>query len=356
MQAGKKGVRLSQQEVIDALDRFEMTEDDVEYFYEWLDGTGIAYEDDDTPEEADTDTTFLDTGEVDVTHDATDQEEKIRILDGAKAYMHRVGSIRLLNKDEELEIAKRAANGDEEARELLIDANLRLVVHIAKKYTNRGISFMDLIQEGNVGLVRAVGKYDYTKGFKFSTYATWWIRQGMTRAIADQSRSIRIPVHMVETINRLNRFDRTLMVELGRDPTATELASFMGKKFTPDRIMEIKQTATDILSLEMPVGEEDTTYLGDYIEDSKTITPDKYVEHSLLSDALDEVLSKLSDKEAKIIRMRFGLDGGNAHTLEEVGEIIGVTRERVRQIEAKAMKKIKSDAASKRLLADFKNN
>ncbi|MGX8680203.1 MAG: RNA polymerase sigma factor RpoD [bacterium] len=272
----------------------------------------------------------------------------VKINDPVKMYLKEIGRVDLLNHEEEIDLAKKILDGDEEARQKLAAANLRLVVSIAKKYVGRGMQFLDLIQEGNMGLIKAVEKFDYTKGFKFSTYATWWIRQAITRAIADQARTIRIPVHMVETINKLTRIQRQLIQELGREPTAEEIAVQM-EGMTPEKVREIQKISLEPVSLETPIGEEDDSHLGDFIEDEGAMSPDDYASNELLKDELNEVLLELTDREEKVLRLRFGLDDGRTRTLEEVGKEFNVTRERIRQIEAKALRKLKHPSRSKRL-------
>ena len=267
----------------------------------------------------------------------------VKINDPVKMYLKEIGRVDLLTHEQEIELAKRILEGDEQAKKELAAANLRLVVSIAKRYVGRGMLFLDLIQEGNMGLIKSVEKFDYTKGFKFSTYATWWIRQAITRAIADQARTIRIPVHMVETINKLTRIQRQLVQELGREPTAEEIAEKMDG-MTPAKVREIQK-----ISLETPIGEEDDSHLGDFIEDEGAMSPDDYASNELLKDELNEVLLELTDREEKVLRLRFGLDDGRTRTLEEVGKEFNVTRERIRQIEAKALRKLKHPSRSKRL-------
>ena len=272
----------------------------------------------------------------------------VKINDPVKMYLKEIGRVELLSHDEEIELAKLILEGNEEAKKRLAAANLRLVVSIAKRYVGRGMLFLDLIQEGNMGLIKAVEKFDYTKGFKFSTYATWWIRQAITRAIADQARTIRIPVHMVETINKLTRIQRQLIQELGREPQAEEIAERMDG-MTPEKVREIQKISLEPVSLETPIGEEDDSHLGDFIEDEGAMSPDDYAANELLKDELNEVLLELTDREEKVLRLRFGLDDGRTRTLEEVGKEFNVTRERIRQIEAKALRKLKHPSRSKRL-------
>lgn len=280
--------------------------------------------------------------------DANQLGSNVKINDPVKMYLKEIGRVELLNHEEEIDLAKRILDGDEEAKKRLAAANLRLVVSIAKRYVGRGMLFLDLIQEGNMGLIKAVEKFDYTKGFKFSTYATWWIRQAITRAIADQARTIRIPVHMVETINKLTRIQRQLIQELGREPSAEEIADKMDG-MTPEKVREIQKISLEPVSLETPIGEEDDSHLGDFIEDEGAMSPDDYAANELLKDELNEVLLELTDREEKVLRLRFGLDDGRTRTLEEVGKEFNVTRERIRQIEAKALRKLKHPSRSKRL-------
>lgn len=272
----------------------------------------------------------------------------VKINDPVKMYLKEIGRVELLDHNQEIELAKRIIDGDESAKKELAAANLRLVVSIAKRYVGRGMLFLDLIQEGNMGLIKAVEKFDYTKGFKFSTYATWWIRQAITRAIADQARTIRIPVHMVETINKLTRIQRQLIQELGREPSAEEIAEKMDG-MTPEKVREIQKISLEPVSLETPIGEEDDSHLGDFIEDEGAMSPDDYAANELLKDELSEVLLELTDREEKVLRLRFGLDDGRTRTLEEVGKEFQVTRERIRQIEAKALRKLRHPSRSKRL-------
>ena len=273
--------------------------------------------------------------------------EGVSIDDPVRMYLREIGKIPLLTYDQELDLAKKILKGDEAAKQKLAESNLRLVVSIAKKYVGRGMLFLDLIQEGNMGLIKAVEKFDYTKGYKFSTYATWWIRQAITRAIADQARTIRIPVHMVETINRLIRTSRQLLQQNGREPTPEEIAKEMD--VSVERVLEIQKIAQDPVSLETPIGEEDDSHLGDFIQDEDSPSPQDAASYTMLREQLDEVMSTLTPREAKVLRLRFGLDDGKARTLEEVGKEFQVTRERIRQIEAKALRKLRHPSRSKKL-------
>ena len=272
---------------------------------------------------------------------------KIKVSDPVRMYLKEIGRVDLLSADEEVDLAKRIEDGDELAKQELAEANLRLVVSIAKRYVGRGMSFLDLIQEGNMGLMKAVEKFDYTKGFKFSTYATWWIRQAITRAIADQARTIRIPVHMVETINKLVRVQRNLLQDLGREPTPEEIGAEMN--LPTEKVREILKIAQEPVSLETPIGEEDDSHLGDFIEDEGAMSPEAFTSSSLLREQLEDVLDTLTDREENVLRLRFGLDDGNIRTLEQVGKVFGVTRERIRQIEAKALRKLRHPSRSKQL-------
>ncbi len=279
--------------------------------------------------------------------DAALDFEGMSIDDPVRMYLREIGRVPLLSAPQEVNLAQRMENGDEEARRHLTEANLRLVVSVAKKYIGRGMSLLDLIQEGNIGLIRAVEKFDYRKGYKFSTYATWWIRQAITRAIADQARTIRIPVHMVETINRLIRTSRRLVQELGRDPTSDEIAREMG--LPPEKVREIQKISQEPVSLETPIGEEEDSHLGDFIEDQKALAPADAASHQLLKEQVEDVLDSLTQRERRVLQLRFGLDDGRSRTLEEVGREFGVTRERIRQIEAKALRKLRHPSRSKKL-------
>ena len=277
----------------------------------------------------------------------------LTINDPVRMYLKEIGQIKLLNTQEELELADRILEGDEDAKRILAEANLRLVVSIAKRYVGRGMLFLDLIQEGNIGLMKAVEKFDVTKGYKFSTYATWWIRQAITRAIADQARTIRVPVHMVETINKLARVQRQLTLELNREPSEEELAKKMNTSV--EKIREIYKISQEPVSLETPIGEEDDSHLGDFIKDEHNMSPEEYTTNELLKDEIADILLTLTEREEKVIRLRFGLEDGKARTLEEVGQIFGVTRERIRQIEAKALRKLRHPSRSRKL-KDYLDN
>lgn len=296
-----------------------------------------------------------DVEEVDVEHIESFATGDVKVNDSVKMYLKEIGRVDLLKPDEEIEIAKRIIAGDEEAKQRLINSNLRLVVSIAKHYVGRGMLFLDLIQEGNMGLIKAVEKFDYTKGFKFSTYATWWIRQAITRAIADQARTIRIPVHMVETINKMTRVQRQLVQELGREPTAEEISDKLEGIMSPERIREIQRIALEPVSLETPIGEEDDSHLGDFIEDKEAQSPSEFTTKSLLKDELYDIMKDLTDREERVLRLRYGLDDNRPRTLEEVGKEFGVTRERIRQIEAKAIRKLRHPTRAKRL-GDYRDN
>jgi len=366
MEKINKGEEITQEEITKETERLKFTDEETDYLLSWLDGNNIKPElqlddedlilDDDGVREDEDDDSIDDVDLDEYTSDVDDEKYKeyadiqyVKVNDPVKMYLKEIGRVPLLNADQEKEIAQRIANGDEEAKDDLITANLRLVVAIAKKYVGRGLHFLDLIQEGNLGLVKAVDKFDYTKGFKFSTYATWWIRQAITRAIADQARTIRIPVHMVETINKLTRVQRQLVQELGREPNSEEIAERMGNGITPEKVREIQKIALDPVSLETPIGEEDDSHLGDFIEDKQALSPDEYATKELLKDEINEVLGLLNERERKVLQLRFGLLDGRQRTLEEVGKEFNVTRERIRQIEAKALRKLKHPTRSKRL-------
>lgn len=356
---------ISQNQFMDAIADLGLDDDAMDDLFSWCDDNDITFMDEGIDEEEfelddatdDLDSNIDDTRDDDessIEDEISNLEQSFanashaKINDPVKMYLKEIGQIPLLDPKDEPIIAKRIQEGDEEAKQQLISSNLRLVVSIAKKYVGRGMLFLDLIQEGNCGLIKAVEKFDYTKGFKFSTYATWWIRQSITRAIADQARTIRIPVHMVETINKLTRIQRQLVQDLGRDPLPEEIAEKM-ENITAEKVREIQKIALDPVSLETPIGEEDDSHLGDFIEDKETLSPDDYTNNQLLKDEINNVLQGLTEREEKVLRLRFGLQDGRTRTLEEVGKEFNVTRERIRQIEAKALRKLKHPNRSKRL-------
>ena len=279
--------------------------------------------------------------------DVPDESKDMSVNDNVRMYLKEIGKISLLSLEEEQELSRRVAEGDEQAKNILAESNLRLVVSIAKRYVGRGLLFLDLIQEGNIGLMKAVEKFDYDKGYKFSTYATWWIRQAITRALADQARTIRVPVHMVETINKMARIERQMTLELNREPTDQELAKKMG--LSVDKIVEIRKISQDPVSLETPIGEEDDSHLGDFLADERTMSPEEFATYEILKDELREVLDTLTVREKEVLELRFGLFDGSSHTLEEVGKQFKVTRERIRQIEAKALRKLRHPSRAKKL-------
>jgi RNA polymerase primary sigma factor len=364
--AKEQGRKLSYQTIMDSLQTFDLPPEQIDTAYEMITDSGIqlvderqASADDLDPVEDADEGDEVEDQEKDPGEDADDGDEDrggdsalavpegVAIDDPVRMYLKEIGRVPLLTAAEEVELAKRIEAGDEEAKKRLAEANLRLVVSIAKRYVGRGMLFLDLIQEGNLGLIKAVEKFDYRKGFKFSTYATWWIRQAITRAIADQARTIRIPVHMVETINKLIRVQRQLLQEKGRDPTPEEIAEQMG--ITVERVREIQKVAQEPVSLETPIGEEEDSHLGDFIEDEDAPAPAEAAGYQLLKEQLEEVLDTLTNREEKVLRLRFGLSDGRARTLEEVGQVFGVTRERIRQIEAKALRKLRHPTRSKKL-------
>ena len=327
-----------------------LTPEELEFVYTYLERKKIdvlrAATEDMAADDFDKDIDFSD-DEEDVDLDAIDLLEGVGTEDPVRMYLKEIGTVPLLTADEEMELAKRKAQGDESAKERLIEANLRLVVSIAKRYTGRGMSFLDLVQEGNLGLIKGVEKFDYTKGYKLSTYATWWIRQSVTRALADQARTIRVPVHMVETINKMSKMQRKLTLELGYEPSVAELAKALD--MSEDKVMEIMQIAREPASLETPIGEEDDSNLGDFVADVNTVTPEGNVESVMLRDHIDALLGDLKERERQVIELRFGLRDGHPRTLEEVGKEFNVTRERIRQIEAKALRKLRNPVRSKRI-------
>ncbi|WP_031513356.1 RNA polymerase sigma factor RpoD [Desulfofalx alkaliphila] len=352
LEKGKKRGALTYKEIMDTLQGADLTPEQIDDIYEKLASKGIEV----VPEASDIETLNpAESMETDSTDENVTEEvdvdlsvpEGVGIDDPVRMYLKEIGRVPLLTPEEEVALAKRMEEGDEEAKRRLAEANLRLVVSIAKRYVGRGMLFLDLIQEGNLGLIKAVEKFDYRKGYKFSTYATWWIRQAITRAIADQARTIRIPVHMVETINKLIRVSRQLLQELGREPTPEEIAKEMD--ITEEKVREIMKIAQEPVSLETPIGEEEDSHLGDFIEDQDAKAPAEEASYTLLREQLDDVLHTLTDREQKVLRLRFGLDDGRARTLEEVGQKFGVTRERIRQIEAKTLRKLRHPSRSKKL-------
>lgn len=343
---GKRKGILSYREIMDSLERVDLTSEQIDEVYEALATHGIEILPDTSEEVTDEAEPFQPEHEEEVELDLT-IPEGIALDDPVRMYLKEIGRVPLLSAAEEIELARRVESGDETAKRRLAEANLRLVVSIAKRYVGRGMLFLDLIQEGNLGLIKAVEKFDYRKGYKFSTYATWWIRQAITRAIADQARTIRIPVHMVETINKLIRVSRQLLQSLGREPSAEEIAAEM--EMSPERVREIIKIAQEPVSLETPIGEEEDSHLGDFIEDQDAPAPAEAASFRLLKEQLEDVLNTLTPREEKVLRLRFGLDDGRARTLEEVGQIFNVTRERIRQIEAKALRKLRHPSRSKKL-------
>ena len=342
IEKGKKTGILTYEELAESLKGLELDSDSLDDLYNAFHENNIEIISEDFSDE----------------DDATDDEDMLviedvelpknaNINDPVRMYLKEIGKISLLSQDEELKISKRVEEGDEEAKRLLAESNLRLVVSIAKRYVGRNLSFLDLIQEGNIGLMKAVDKFDASKGYKFSTYATWWIRQAITRAIADQAKTIRVPVHMVETINKLKRIQRQLTLELNREPTEEEIAKKMGT--TEEKVREIFKISQDPLSLETPIGEEDDSHLGDFLKDESSMSPEEYAINEVLKDEIEEVLCTLTPREEEVLKLRFGLKGGTCHTLEEVGNMFGVTRERIRQIEAKALRKLRHPSRSRKL-------
>jgi len=341
IEKGKKEGFVTYEQLVDELKGLDVDSDTLDDLYNALVENNIEI----ISETADNSTDDDDPSGF-VVEDLT-MSKDIKINDPVRMYLKEIGRINLLTTDEEFEYAKLAEQGDEYAKKMLAESNLRLVVSIAKRYVGRGMLFLDLIQEGNIGLMKAVDKFDPSKGYKFSTYATWWIRQAITRAIADQARTIRVPVHMVETINKLARVQRQLTQELNREPTEEELAKKLN--ITVDKVREVYKISQDPVSLETPIGEEDDSHLGDFIKDERTMSPEEYATVEMLKEELANVLLTLTDREEKVLRLRFGLDDGQCRTLEEVGQIFGVTRERIRQIEAKALRKLRHPSRSRKL-------
>ncbi|KMM37781.1 MULTISPECIES: RNA polymerase sigma factor RpoD [Bacillales] len=343
VELGKKTSLITYSTIVERLSPFEQDSDQMDEFFEYLEEQGVEVIEDNSdnpsPQEVNKEEEF-DLNDLSV-------PPGVKINDPVRMYLKEIGRVDLLSAKEEISLAQRIEEGDEEAKRRLAEANLRLVVSIAKRYVGRGMLFLDLIQEGNMGLIKAVEKFDYRKGYKFSTYATWWIRQAITRAIADQARTIRIPVHMVETINKLIRVQRQLLQDLGREPSPEEIGKEMD--LSPEKVREILKIAQEPVSLETPIGEEDDSHLGDFIEDQDALAPSDAAAYELLKEQLEDVLDTLTDREENVLRLRFGLDDGRTRTLEEVGRVFGVTRERIRQIEAKALRKLRHPSRSKRL-------
>jgi len=355
LEKGKKKGEITNKE-LEILEHLNLDTETLNKFYESIEAAGIdtIIEDEDFLPPID-DELAPDLSEIEGLEEVTDEElanadsvsDTFSTDDPVRMYLKEIGKVPLLTPEQEMDLAERMANGDEEAKRIMAESNLRLVVSIAKRYVGRGMLFLDLIQEGNLGLIKAVEKFDYTKGYKFSTYATWWIRQAITRAIADQARTIRIPVHMVETINKVIRVSRQLLQELGHDPSAEEIATEMG--IPVEKVRDILKIAQEPVSLETPIGEEEDSHLGDFIEDDKGVEPGEAASFTLLKEQLMDVLSTLTPREEKVLRLRFGLDDGRTRTLEEVGKEFNVTRERIRQIEAKALRKLRHPSRSKKL-------
>lgn len=358
---------IEQEEIYDATSMLDLTDEDYEGIISYFQSNKVnVISDEEDMEDIDFDESKMSESDMDLDdddmlgEDEIEEEEitadlskmivgDVKVNDSVKIYLREIGKVPLLTAQQETELAKRIAEGDENAKQDLIQANLRLVIAIAKRYAGRGMPFLDLIQEGNMGLIKAVDKFDYTKGFKFSTYATWWIRQAIARAIADQARTIRIPVHMVETIYKITRAQRQLVQELGREPTAEEISERLEGALSADRIREIQRINQEPVSLETPIGEEDDSHLGDFLEDKEVETPNEYTTKSLLKDELYEVMSDLTEREQKVLKLRYGLEDNHPRTLEEVGKEFNVTRERIRQIEAKAIKKLRHPNRAKKL-------
>ena len=344
IETGKKDGFLTYETIAKKTTNLEMDSNNLDELYNALNENNIEIRSED---ESDVDTSLLtEDPEFNIEHLANESKD-MSVNDNVRMYLKEIGKISLLSLDEEQELSKKIAAGDEESKKILAESNLRLVVSIAKRYVGRGLLFLDLIQEGNIGLMKAVDKFDYDKGYKFSTYATWWIRQAITRALADQARTIRVPVHMVETINKLARVERQMALDLNREPTEKELAKKMGLSI--DKIVEIRRISQDPVSLETPIGEEDDSHLGDFLADERTMGPEEYTDYTMLKEELKSVLETLTKREEEVLELRFGLYDGTCHTLEEVGKKFGVTRERIRQIEAKALRKLRHPSRAKKL-------
>ena len=344
IETGKKDGFLTYETIAKKTTNLEMNSNNLDELYNALNENNIEIRSED---ENDVDASLLtEDPEFNIEHLANESKD-MSVNDNVRMYLKEIGKISLLSLDEEQELSKKIASGDEESKKILAESNLRLVVSIAKRYVGRGLLFLDLIQEGNIGLMKAVDKFDYDKGYKFSTYATWWIRQAITRALADQARTIRVPVHMVETINKLARVERQMALDLNREPTDKELAKKMGLSI--DKIVEIRRISQDPVSLETPIGEEDDSHLGDFLADERTMGPEEYTDYTMLKEELKSVLETLTKREEEVLELRFGLYDGTCHTLEEVGKEFDVTRERIRQIEAKALRKLRHPSRAKKL-------